>query len=94
MVVYERLACYLVIEHKISDGQGNSDSLLSSNVAVKYLCLPLSTAAARFKAMGSDSTKLFCTCLDVNASIDASPWLRALKKKMIRIIFERSKENG
>lgn len=88
------MTCYLVIEHKISDGQRNSDCFVSCNVAVKYLCLLLSTAAARFNAMGSDSTKLFCTCLEVNASIDASPWLRALKKKMIRIIFKRSKENG
>ncbi|KAL1495573.1 hypothetical protein AB1Y20_000282 [Prymnesium parvum] len=92
--LYERLAHYLVNEHTIPEGQRNAGAFLSCNVAINYLCILLNMAAAKFKTIGNDRTKLFLTCLDVNASTQAAMWLRGLKKKMTRIIFERAKESG
>lgn len=92
--LYAGFAYFVVNEYIIPPGQRNAGSFLSCNVAINYLCMLLNMACSKFKSTGSDSTKLFFTCLDVNASTEAANWLRGLKKKMTRIVFERCKKDG
>eukprot|EP00966_Prymnesium_polylepis_P333908 7389315-Prymnesium_polylepis.1 len=59
-----------------------------------YLGLLLNLASDRWKVTGSDSVKLFFTCLETNSTTESAVWLRKMKAKMIRICFASAKESG
>ena len=89
--VYEAFATYLMREYK---QPGNADQFLTASTAVAYLRAIINRSSARFKAVGTDSSKLFFTCLESNASTASADWLKGLTKNMLREGFERVKAAG
>ena len=89
--VYEAFATYLMREYK---QPGSADQFLTASTAVAYLRAIINRSSARFKAVGTDSSKLFFTCLESNASTAAADWLKGLTKNMLREGFERVKAAG
>ena len=88
--VYALFATYLTEYYKIETGQYKGNGL-SHETAANYLSSIINQAAARFKATGSNTAKLFFTCLDTNATTDSAKWLHGLKNTMTRKYFEDAK---
>ena len=59
-----------------------------------YLGCAINLAKAKFSAKASDKSKLFLSCLDKDSTSEAGQWLRGLKKRITRDIFEKSVSSG
>jgi len=90
---YDSFAKYL-IHSKIPTGRMNSGEHYGVDTAITTLCILINRAKEKFCANGTSDTKLFFTCLDTCANTDYACWLRRLKKKIRRIIFQRCLEEG
>jgi len=72
----------------------NKGKPLGVDSALGYLGCLLNQAKVKYKATGSDKSKLFLTCLEENSTTDAGIWLRGLKKNMTREIFQTNTGSG
>eukprot|EP00966_Prymnesium_polylepis_P202705 4696253-Prymnesium_polylepis.1 len=54
----------------------------------------INRAGNKFRAGGAQATQAFFYCLDSKSSHESAEWLRKLKKKVTRTVFERAKKNG
>ena len=91
--VWDGFAEFLSEEY-LSEASRDQDGHLAIGTQLDYLGAALNQAAARFKAVGDASVKLFFTCLDGKASTDEADWLRKLKDKMVKRAFKRARDNG
>ena len=91
--LYEDFVRYIKDEYVIEGGRNNGEKL-SVHSVMNYLGCLIQVAANRFKATGSDSSKLFFTCQDPSASTESAQWLRALKTSVQRDLFERAFTSG
>jgi len=91
--IYGRLATYLTKVYKSEVGK-NKGKPLGVDSALGYLGCLLNQAKVKYKATGSDKSKLFLTCLEENSTTDAGIWLRGLKKNMTREIFQTNTGSG
>jgi hypothetical protein len=64
------------------------------DTAITTLCILINRAKEKFYAGGSSDTKFFFTCLDTCADTDYACWLRRLKKKIRRMVFQRCLAEG
>lgn len=96
--LWERFAEFMLNEYEVEDGKTplrhDEPKRLACSVVINYLRIMLNLVADKWKAIGSNAAKLFCTCLDPHATTEAAKWLGGIKKKIIRICFERDKING
>ena len=96
--LWERFAEFMLNEYEVEDGKmplrHDEPKRLACSVVINYLRIMLNLVADKWKAIGSNAAKLFCTCLDPHATTEAAKWLGGIKKKIIRICFERDKING
>ena len=90
---YNSFANYL-IHSKIPTGRMDSGEHYGVDTVITTLCIPIIRAKEKFCANGTSDTELFFTCLDTCANTDYACWLRRLKKKIRRIIFQRCLEEG
>ena len=91
--LYSGFAKFIMDEYMVDKG-ASAGRHLACGTALDYLGALLNLAAAKFKAVGRPSTRMFFTCLDVKATTDEAEWLRGLKNNLIRADFERRKEAG
>ena len=75
-------------------GPDAGETTLAIGTVLDYLGAALNCAAARFKATGDDSVKIFFTCLDSKSSTDEAVWLQKLRNRLIREALEDAKETG
>lgn len=91
--IYGRLATFLTKVYKTETGK-NKGEPLGLDSALGYLGSLLNQAKVKFKAVGSDKSKLFLTCMDENSTTDAGYWLKGLKKNITRDIFQKRVGSG
>lgn len=80
--------------HFLTEVYKHKSSFLEVATAVNYLNCLINMASAKFKSSGKAETRLFFTCLDVNASTDAAVWLRGVRKNTQRTFFLRAQQAG
>mmetsp|Transcript_37311 Transcript_37311/g.91841 ORF Transcript_37311/g.91841 Transcript_37311/m.91841 type:complete len:136 (+) Transcript_37311:201-608(+) len=73
--IYSLFAGYLLNHYKIGGG-ASSGNALSHDSAVNYLHILLNKGASKFKVTGTDTSKLFFTCLDPKASTESAKWFQ------------------
>jgi hypothetical protein len=91
--VWEAFATFLALEYTISAGK-SKDSFLKSSVSTSTLSTVMCAARDKFEPTGTDTTKLFFSCLNPSSGTNHAHWLRKLKLNMNRIDFERLKTAG
>lgn len=94
MPMYDHFATFLCKEYKIPAGSPNAGDFLSCGVVLNYLAILLNHASAKYKATGSDASKLFLTCLDTSSCTDAARWYNGMKKNVQRELFARAMDAG
>jgi hypothetical protein len=92
--VYAGLAQFLVHEYKIAEGDRNAGQRLGCDGVLGIIGALISKAAAKFKATGTDATKLFFTCNSPKETTDAAVWLQGLKRNIRRETMNRARESG
>lgn len=91
--VFDSVGTFIMDEYISTTGRNNGFHLALGTI-LGYLGLLLNQASDRFKAVGSDSIKMFFTCLDSKANTEAAIWLRKLRNKIVRRCFARAREVG
>lgn len=91
---YGEFAHYLAHVYRIKKGSPGAGDFLAVGTVLSYLCLLINRAAAKYRATGDASSKLFFTCLDTHAKTDAAKWLLGVKAKLTREIFQRQLKAG
>jgi hypothetical protein len=91
--VFDSVGTFIMDEYISTTGKNNGFHLALGTI-LGYLGLLLNQASDRFKAVGSDSIKMFFTCLDSKANTEAAIWLRKLRNKIVRRCFARAREVG
>lgn len=92
--VWEGFASFMFDKYIIPEGSKNSGGHLACSTAIGYLNAMLNVAKGKFAAVGTAEVKLFFTCLDGSSQTAESNWLRGLRNNMLRLWFERAKQNG
>jgi len=93
--VYERFAGFLVHTYLIPKGVKNAGFPLACQSVLNYIGSLLNRAASRFKTPGCALfISEFFFCLDLKSGSEAAKWLQKLKRKVIRITFERDTKAG
>ena len=93
--VYERFTGFLVHTYLIPKGVKNAGLPLACQSVLNYIGSLLNRAAIRFKTPGCDVfISEFFFCLDLKSGSESAKWLQKLKKKVIRVTFERDTKAG
>ena len=91
----ERASHYLVHVYEIPSGVKNAGLPLACQSVLNYLGSILNLAAKRFLAAGAAPwIQEFFLCLEPKSGSDAAKWLQKLKKKIVKICFERAVKLG
>jgi len=93
ITIWGEYAHYLKDVYVIQSGTRKGKHL-KIHTLLNYFCVSLNAAAAKFKAIGSNQTKLFFTCLDDSSKTAAAQWLQGLKKNLKYELFKRAAEAG
>jgi hypothetical protein len=93
--VYERFTGFLVYTYLIPKGVKNAGLPLACQSVLNYIGSLLNRAASRFKTPGcAVFISEFFFCLDLKSGSESAKWLQKLKKKVIRVTFERDTKAG
>ena len=93
--VYNMFAHFVAKDYLIKDGVGVGKHL-ALKTALGYLCCLVNLASDKFKATGDARVQVFFTCLDARASTRTpeAVWFRGLKINIVRICFQRARDDG
>jgi hypothetical protein len=91
-VVYGQVFHYMLNVYHAKNKK--DDDYLEVSTVVQYMSGLLNHAADRFKATGSDASKLFFTCLEPKANTESARWWVGMKKNAHRLGYKRSKDRG
>ena len=93
--VYERIAHFLVHVYVIPAGVKNAGLPLACQSVLNYLGSALNMAAKKFLVGGAQPwIQEFFFCLEPKSGSDSAKWLQKLKKKIVKITFERAVKLG
>ena len=93
--VYERIAHFLVHVYVIPVGVKNTGLPLACQSVLNYLGSALNLAAKKFLVGGAQPwIQEFFFCLEPKSGSDSAKWLQKLKKKIVKITFERAVKLG
>eukprot|EP00873_Tetraselmis_striata_P036644 jgi/Tetstr1/456908/TSEL_043578.t1 len=54
----------------------------------------MNMAANKYKAIGTNGSKLFFTCLDINSTTSEAKWWKGLRANIKRLLFQRARDAG
>ena len=93
--VYERFSHYLVHVYLIPAGVKNAGLPLACQSVLNYLGSALNRAASKFLAGSAPPwIQEFFFCLESRSNSDAARWLQKMKKKIVKVTFERAVKQG
>jgi len=91
--LYEDWAGWMMRDWVIEEGTHKGESLALGSV-LDYLSALMACAVRLFKGTGTDTSKLFLTCVDKGAETASARWWQGLRREIKREIFERAKKLG
>jgi len=87
---FDSFSEWLVEEYEMSGGGG-----LKHPSVINYLQIILQDSYARFHTYGTDTSKLFLSCVSGSkANTESAKWLRKVKAKITQVISERLTQAG
>jgi len=90
--LYEQFSHFLVHVYKIEQRGPNCGQPLMFSSVLDYLGILVNMAADTYLATGTNDTKLFFTCLDINSTTRAAKWWRGLRANIKRLLFQRTRD--